>query len=96
MQRLNKQVPTQNNKARLLHPVADFIIFQQFMREIATGLRTKFQVNTVSFMGILEDEQRKYASQLKAQKLESIQTMIIKDETWAATKIRESEQFLID
>jgi hypothetical protein len=36
------------------------------MAEIASGLRRNFQVNTVSFMGILEDNQRKYSLQLKA------------------------------
>jgi len=61
------------------------------MAEIASGLRRNFQVNTVSFMGILEDEQRKYSNSIKSIKLEIIQRMILTEENWVNTKIKESE-----
>ena len=47
-----------------MQPVQEFAVLQNFMTEVASGMKRNFQVDTVSFLGILENCQRTYLNEL--------------------------------
>ena len=69
----------------------EFAILQNFMSEVAAGMKRHFAVDTVSFLGILENCQRTYLNELMQQKTEHLKMVIEVAETWQTIKITESE-----
>ena len=66
------------------------------MTEISNGLKRNYSLNIVSFQGILEDTQRKFANELRNNRIERLNKAIKTDESWAQTKVMEVEQKLVD
>jgi hypothetical protein len=52
------------NDSAPVQPVQEFAILQNFMSEVAAGMKRNFAVDTVSFLGILENCQRTYLNEL--------------------------------
>ena len=71
-------------------------MLQNFMTEVAAGMKRNFAVDTVSFLGILENCQRTYLNELIHQRTEELKSIIEVAETWQTVKIKESEQRLVD
>ena len=64
--------PPNSTIVRQLLTVKDFTGFSRFMTEIANGLKKHYNVNIVSFQGILEDTQRKFVNELRSNRIEKL------------------------
>lgn len=59
MSKLEKNLQRVQDSKRITS-VTQFCEFQQLMEAVANGLKTNFAFKTMSFVGILEDQQRKF------------------------------------
>jgi len=53
------------------------------MTEVSNGLKRNYNLSIVSFQGILEDTQRKFANEMRSNRIERLNQAIKNDESWA-------------
>ena len=70
--------------------MAKFVDYQKLMVLMGKGLRTHFQVETSDFSSILEDQQRKYLSDMHLKK-KTFLTSLIEQETWVQAKVAQKD-----
>lgn len=54
---------------------------QFFMMSLADNLKTHFKMNTLNFVSILEEQQKKYLNDFKTKKNDELK-MLLDDELW--------------
>ena len=64
----------------------DFQSMQFFMITLAENLKTHFKINTINFITILEDQQKKYVNDFKTKKTDELK-MMLEDELWTHAQV---------
>ena len=85
MKKLEKNLKYIQESKRITS-ASQFCQFQQLMEIIAVGLRTNFAFKTMSFMGILEDQQKKFLSDFHDTKQFQLKSLI-NEEKWGQVKV---------
>ena len=68
---------------------------QFFMLTLAENLKTHFKMNTMNFVSILEEQQKKYVNDFKIKKSDELKLML-DDEMWVHSQVSSYFQKIVD